>query len=427
VEIWVADLNKDAHAELLTKGIDARFNAAAAGDRVILQTDWKASRGRVLVARFDDPAPEHWKEVVPETDATIDNSVLAGGHVVVSYVRNVSSEVKVFHLDGKLQKQMEFPVIGSVDAMLGNWDEPDAFVSFSSFVVPPTIYRFNTANGRQSEWARIEVPVDPGKFEVKQVWFASKDGTKVPMFLVYRKGLKLDDANPALVTGYGGFNVNSTASFSAETILFAEHGGVFAQVNMRGGGEFGETWHAGGMMEKKQNVFDDFIGASEWLVANHYTKPAKLSIVGGSNGGLLVGAALTQRPDLFQAVVCWHPLLDMLRYQKFMDGQFWVSEYGSAENPEQFKYLYAYSPYHHVEKGVNFPAVLFMTGDADTRVAPLHARKMAALLQWATGSDRPVMIRYELTAGHSEGRSIPGQISDLTDELSFLFWQLGVT
>jgi prolyl oligopeptidase len=202
---------------------------------------------------------------------------------------------------------------------------------------------------------------------------------------------------------------------------------VVAQVNLRGGGEFGETWHQAGMMEKKQNVFDDFIGAGEWLIANHYTNPSKLSIVGGSNGGLLVGAALTQRPELFRAVVCWHPLLDMLRYQKFMEAQFWVSEYGSAENAQQFKYIYAYSPYQHVQKGVKYPAVLFMTGDADTRVAPLHARKMAALLQWATGSDRPVMLRYELKAGHSEGRSVTAQISDLTDELSFLFWQLGVS
>jgi prolyl oligopeptidase len=426
VEVWVADLQKDTKPELITKGIDAHFNASAAGDQVILKTDWKASRGRVLVAQLDDLAQEHWKEIVPEAEATIDNIAVAGGHVVLSYLHNVSSEVKVFDLDGKLQKQMEFPTLGAVGEMSGHWDAPDAFVSFSSFVVPTTIYRFDTATGKQSEWARIDIPVDAAKFEVKQVWFASKDGTKIPMFLVHRKGLKLDAAVPTLLTGYGGFNVNITPEFWADAVPFAEHGGVVAQVNLRGGGEFGETWHQAGMMEKKQNVFDDFIGAGEWLIANHYTNPSKLSIVGGSNGGLLVGAALTQRPELFQAVVCWHPLLDMLRYQKFMEAQFWVSEYGSSENPEQFKYIYAYSPYQHVQKGVKYPAVLFMTGDADTRVAPLHARKMAALLQWATGSDRPVMIRYELTAGHSEGRSVTAQISDLTDEMSFLFWQLGV-
>jgi prolyl oligopeptidase len=427
VEVWVKDLQQDRPAELITKGIDAHFNALGAGDRVILKTDWNASRGRVLVVRLDDPQQEHWKEIVPEKEATIDNVAVAGGRLVLSYVHNATAEVRVFDLDGKLEKEMEFPTLGAVSEMTGQWDAPDGFVTFSSFVVPPTIYRFDTATKKQSEWARVQVPVDPAKFDVKQVWVVSKDGTKIPMFLVYKKGLKQDDANPALLTGYGGFNVNITPEFSAETVLFAEHGGVFAQVNLRGGGEFGESWHKAGMMERKQNVFDDFIAAGEWLIANHYTRPTKLSIVGGSNGGLLVGAALTQRPELFRAVVCWHPLLDMLRYQKFMDGQFWVSEYGSAEDAEQFKYIYAYSPYQHVQKGVKYPAVLFMTGDADTRVAPLHARKMAAMLQWATGSDHPIMIRYELTAGHSEGRSVTAQISDLTDELSFLFGQLGVS
>jgi len=427
VEIWIKDLQKDAPAELITKGIDAHFNALAAGDKVILKTDWKASHGRVLVAGFDDLAQEHWKEIVSENEATIDNIAVVGGHVVLSYVHNVSAEVRVFDVDGKLQRQMEFPTLGAIDEMSGQWDAPDAFVSFSSFVVPTTIYRFDTATAKQSEWARIQVPVDAGKFEVKQVWFASKDGTKIPMFLVHRKDLNLDGAVPTLLTGYGGFNVNITPEFSSETVMFAEHGGVVAQVNLRGGGEFGESWHQAGMMEKKQNVFDDFIGAGEWLIANHYTNSSKLSIVGGSNGGLLVGTALTQRPDLFQAVVCWHPLLDMLRYEKFMEAQFWVSEYGSAEHADQFKYIYAYSPYQHVQKGVKYPAVLFMTGDADTRVAPLHARKMAALLQSATGSNRPILLRYELKAGHSEGRSVTAQISDLTDELSFLFWQLGAT
>jgi prolyl oligopeptidase len=426
VEIWVADLEKRTPPELVTKGIDARFNAVTAGNLVILETDWKASRGRVLKARFDHMAVDDWKEIVPEAEATIDSLVVAGGHVVVSYVHNVSSEVKLFDLNGKLDEQMAFPTIGSVSEIEGRWNSRDAFVNFSSFVVPPTIYRLDAATAKQTEWDRVQVPVDPGRFEMKQVWFRSKDGTKIPMFLLYQKELKLDGAVPTLLTGYGGFNVSITPSFSPATVLFAEHGGVVAQVNLRGGGEFGETWHAAGMLDKKQNVFDDFIGAAEWLIANQYTNPSKLSILGGSNGGLLVGAALTERPELFQVVICWHPLLDMLRYHKFMEAQFWVSEYGSAENPEQFQYIYAYSPYQHVKKGTKYPAVLLMTGDADTRVAPLHARKMAALLQWATGSERPILLRYELKAGHSEGRSVTAQISDLTDEMSFLFWQLAV-
>ncbi len=247
------------------------------------------------------------------------------------------------------------------------------------------------------------------------------------MFLVHAKDLKLDRQRPTLLTGYGGFVISNTPQFAPDAILFAERGGVFALANLRGGGEFGEGWHQAGMREKKQNVFDDFIAASEWLIQNQYTQPSKLSILGGSNGGLLVGAALTQRPELYQAVVCWHPLLDMLRYDKFMEAQFWVSEYGSADNAEQFRWLYAYFPYQHVKSGVDYPAVLFMTGDGDTRVAPLHARKTAALLQADTASSRPILLRYELTAGHAGGRSVSQSIQDSLDTLSFLFWQLGVS
>ncbi|HZQ26000.1 MAG TPA: prolyl oligopeptidase family serine peptidase [Terriglobales bacterium] len=426
-EIWAQDLEKHGALQMITKGIDARFFAYAAGDEVILHTNWKAPNGRVMAAKFDDPAPDHWREIVPESDVAIDGITPAGGKVLVSYVRNASSEVKLFTATGNLAAQVKFPTLVAVEGMSGRWEGRDAFIEFSSFATAKTIYRYNTSNGTQSTWAQVRAPVQSDAFEVRQEWFASKDGTKVPMFLVFKKGFQPDGSAPALLTGYGGFNVNITPSYSADTIMFAERGGVVAQVNLRGGGEFGEAWHRAGMMEKKQNVFDDFLAAAEWLIQNHYTSTSRLSILGGSNGGLLVGAAMTQRPDLFQAVVCWHPLLDMLRYQNFMEAQFWVSEYGSADNAEQFKYLYAYSPYQHVKKGTKYPAVLFMTGDADTRVAPLHARKMAALMQADTGSDRPILLRYELKAGHSAGRSVTAQIGDLTDQLSFLFWQLGVS
>jgi prolyl oligopeptidase len=238
--------------------------------------------------------------------------------------------------------------------------------------------------GKQTVFARIKVPVNSALIDVKQVWYTSKDGTKVPMFLVHRKGLKLDGARPTLLTGYGGFNVSLTPSFSSQAAFWAESDGVYAVPSLRGGGEFGENWHKAGMLDKKQNVFDDFIGAAEWLIANKYTNTSKLAISGGSNGGLLVGAAMTQRPELFQAVVCSVPLLDMIRYQDFLVARFWVPEYGSSEDPEQFKYLLKYSPYQNVKMGVKYPAVLFVTGDGDTRVAPLHARKMTALLQAAT-------------------------------------------
>ncbi|MBV8842868.1 MAG: S9 family peptidase [Bryobacterales bacterium] len=426
VEIWTQDLMKNGPIEQITKGIDARFFAFPGGNQLFLQTNWNAPHGRVLAMDFANPGREHWREVVPETEVPIDNIALAGGKLLVSYINNASSVVKVFQADGKPAGELKFPALGAVSSIQSRWENRNAFIGYSSFVIPYTVYRWESATGNQFEWARQKVPVDSSRFAVEQVWFPSKDGTKIPMFLVHKKGAKPENV-PALLTGYGGFVISLTPDFSPDAIVWAEHGGVYAQVNLRGGGEFGEAWHRAGMLDKKQNVFDDFIAASEWLIANKYTDPSKLAILGGSNGGLLVGAALTQRPDLYRAVVCWHPLLDMLRYDQFMEAQFWVSEYGSAKDAEQFKWLNAYSPYQHVKSGVKYPAVLFMTGDGDTRVAPLHARKMAALLQANTASDRPILLRYELTAGHSGGRSVTQGISDATDMFSFLFEQLGVT
>jgi prolyl oligopeptidase len=310
--------------------------------------------------------------------------------------------------------------------MFGRWSSNEAFFTFNSFHIPTTIYRYDVARGRQDVWARLDIPIDSEKFDVKQIWYESKDKTKVPMFIAHGKGLKLDGSSPTLLSAYGGFNVSLTPGFSSRAALWVERGGVYAVPNLRGGGEFGEAWHKAGTLEKKQNVFDDFIAAAEWLIKNGYTNRAKLAISGGSNGGLLVGAALTQRPDLYQAVVCSVPLLDMVRYHKFLVARFWVPEYGSPEDPNQFKYIHAYSPYHQVKPGTKYPAVLFVTGDSDTRVAPLHARKMTALLQAATGSDKPILLHYDTKAGHAGGLPASKQIEDLTDELSFLFWQLGV-
>jgi prolyl oligopeptidase len=426
-EIWLQDLVKKGPIVPIVKDIDARFFALPGGDHLFLQTNWKAPNGRVLAVDFANPSQDHWREVVPESDSAIESVTLGGEKIIVAYVKNASSVVKLFSVDGKPAGQVTFPALGSTDEIQTRWDQNDAFVRFSSFGIPPSIYRYQISSGQQSVWAEPKVPVDSANIQVDQVWVASKDGTKVPMFLVHGKSVKLDSARPTLLTGYGGFTVSNTPHFSSAAIIFAERGGVYALANLRGGGEFGEAWHKAGMLANKQNVFDDFIAASEWLIQSKYTSPAKLSILGGSNGGLLVGAALTQRPELYQAVVCWHPLLDMLRYDKFMEAQFWVSEYGSATNAEQFKWLNAYSPYQHVKKGVNYPAVLFMSGDGDTRVAPLHARKMAALMQADTASDRPILLRYELKAGHSAGRSVSQTIGDSTDQLGFLLWQLGVS
>jgi prolyl oligopeptidase len=300
------------------------------------------------------------------------------------------------------------------------------FIAFESFNIPTGIFRYNAPSGKLTAWVTPKVPVDPSAYTVEQVWYESKDKTRVPMFLFYKKGLQKDGAHPVWLTAYGGFDVNLTPSFYAPAVEWADAGGIFAQPNLRGGGEFGEAWHIAGMKDKKQNVFDDFIGAGEWLIANHYTSSKELAIEGGSNGGLLVGAALTQRPDLFRAVICQYPLLDMLRYQKFMKGSFWVPEYGSADDPAQFQYLRAYSPYHNVKDSTNYPSVLFITGDGDTRVAPLHARKMAARLQ-ATSTKNPVLLLYDTKSGHSGGRPLGKQIEEETDSISFLFSQLGVT
>ena len=426
VEIWTQDLAHHGQIVPLVKDIDARFFGYPAGDSLFLQTNWKAPRGRVLAVKFDQPEQAKWREIIPEGPDAIDDVGVAGGKVLVTYVHNAASQVKAFTPEGKPAQEFTFPAPGSVSGISGRWAGNDAFVSFSSFTIPPTIYRYEVASGKQSEWGRWDVSVDSTQFEAKQVWFNSKDGTRIPMFLVHKHGIKLDGTNPVLLTGYGGFNASELPHFSAQAIVWAEHGGVFADVNLRGGGEFGEQWHRAGMLDHKQNVFDDFIGAAEFLIRNNYTNPKRLAITGGSNGGLLVGAAMTQRPELFRAVVCWHPLLDMLRYQNFMTARFWVPEYGSAENPDQFKYIYAYSPYQHVAPAGKYPAVLFMTGDGDTRVAPLHARKMAALMQTVATPDRPALLRYELVAGHSGGRSVTQAIGDDVDEFTFLFWQLGI-
>ncbi|MGZ5544419.1 MAG: prolyl oligopeptidase family serine peptidase, partial [Limisphaerales bacterium] len=352
---------------------------------------------------------------------------VSGGKLVVTYLRNVGSEIKLFTPEGMPAGEVTFPAIGTVTSVHGHWTGKQFYFGYSSFHIPETIYSYNVATKSKSQFARTNAPVRSDDFELKQVWYASKDGTKIPMFVLYKKGTKLDGTAPTFLTAYGGFNVSRTPEFSALAVVWAENGGVFALPNLRGGGEFGEAWHIAGMKEKKQNVFDDFIAAAEYLIANKYTSREKLSAQGGSNGGLLMGAMLTQRPDLFRAILCTYPLLDMVRYQDFLVARFWVPEYGSSEDPEQFKYIYKYSPYHNVHKGEKYPATLFMTGDGDTRVAPLHARKMTALMQWAQGGSDPILLHYDTKTGHSEGRSATKMIDDLTVELSFLWWQLGVT
>ena len=323
------------------------------------------------------------------------------------------------------------PAIGSIFAAQGKWDRDEIFYGFESFTIPRSIYRYDLETRDTKLWAKVDAPaIDSAGYEVQQEWYQSKDGTRVPMFLVHKKGLKKDGDNPTLLTGYGGFNVSLTPEFDSDIYLWLEHGGIYAVANLRGGAEFGEDWHRAGMLDKKQNVFDDMIRAAEYLISEKYTSANRLAIKGGSNGGLLMGAMITQRPDLFRAVVCQVPLLDMLRYQDFQIAKLWIPEYGNAENAEQFKWLYAYSPYHHVKAGVEYPAVLFMTADSDSRVDPMHAKKMAALMQASAANGgsrtRPILLRIETKAGHGQGKPITKQIEEGTDVWSFLFWQLGV-
>jgi prolyl oligopeptidase len=425
-EIYFQDLARGGPITPIVKTIDSCFQGEIAGDTLYLQTNWKAPKWRVLSVPLASPAQENWKETIPENESRLENFRLAGGKIIAQYSHNAASELKVFEADGKAAGEIALPALGDVNGITGRWRNPEAFLSFQSFAIPSTIYRFNVSQRALAVWAMPAVPLDASQFEVKQIWYESKDKTRVPMFLFYKKGLKLDGSNPTLMTAYGGFDVSETPAFRDDAVVWAEHGGVFAMPALRGGGEFGEDWHHAGMLEKKQNVFDDFFAAAEWLIANRYTQPQRLAIIGRSNGGLLMGAAMTQRPDLFGAIVCGYPLLDMVRYQKFLVARFWVTEYGSSDNPQQFPFIYAYSPYHHVVKGTKYPAVLFLTGDSDTRVAPLHARKMTAEMQAAQGGDKPILLMYDTKLGHSEGRPVSKIIEEDTDVLQFLFAEVGV-
>ncbi len=408
-------------------GLNSRFEAIPGGETLFLFTTWKSPAGRVLAAPLATAALDNLKEIVPERKSATLESVIAAGHkLVLNYLENAASKVEIRNVDGTLLREVKLPGIGTASGPSGEWDQDEAWYGFTSFGTPNTWYSYRISTGEQSVFFKPELPLDPSKTEVSQVWVTSKDGTKVPMFLFHKKGLKPNAKTPVLLYGYGGFNVNLTPSFSATNQAWVEMGGVYAVPNLRGGGEFGEQWHQAGMFEKKQNVFDDFIASGEWLVEHGYGSKSTLAILGGSNGGLLVGAAMTQRPDLFRAVICAVPLLDMVRYHMFKVAKLWVPEYGSSEDPKQFEYIYRYSPYHHVTKGAKYPSVMFVTGDSDTRVDPLHARKMAALMQASSGSGLPVLLHYDTKSGHAGGKPVNKTIDDATDMLVYLVSQLGV-
>ncbi len=427
-ELYVQNLKTKGPVVAAATGEKALFFPTLAGKRLFVLTNWKAPLWRVLATNLSEPQRDRWQEVVPEDKIHLESVAASGGKLVATYTHSASSELKVFSSAGKFESAIALPALGTVGAASGRWETPELFYSFESYNYAPTIFRTELGGGKPEVWVRENTPFDAAGMQVEQVWYSSKDGTRVPMFLFHKKGLKQDGTAPVLLSGYGGFDLSTTPTYWPLAVAWVERGGIYAEANMRGGGEFGEAWHHAGMFEKKQNVFDDFFAAAEFLIGQKYTSSSRLAILGGSNGGLLMGAALTQRPDLYRAVVCTYPLLDMLRYQKFLEGPYWVVEYGSAENPEQFGYIYKYSPYHHVQDGTKYPATLFVTGDNDTRVAPLHARKMAARMQAAAsnGPEQPILLLYDTKSGHSGGRPVAKQVEEYTDILSFLFWQLDV-
>jgi prolyl oligopeptidase len=396
------------------------------GDVFYIQTDLNAPRKRVIAIDTRNPSRENWQEVIPEAEETLEGVGILNHQFVASYLKDAHTEIKIFNLNGTFVRTVELPGLGSAGGFGGKREDTETFYSFTSFTTPPTIYRYNMATNESTLFRQPSVDFNPEDYESKQIFYHSKDGTRVPMFITHKKGLKLDGNNPTFLTAYGGFNIPLTPSFSVSNLVWMEMGGVFALPNLRGGGEYGEEWHQAGMKLKKQNVFDDFIAAAEWLIDNSYTNSSKLAIAGGSNGGLLVGACMTQRPDLFGAALPAVGVMDMLRFHKFTIGWAWISEYGSPEDPEEFKALYAYSPLHNLKSGTAYPATLITTADHDDRVVPAHSFKFAAALQSAHKGDNPVLIRIETKAGHGAGKPTTKKIEEVSDTWAFLVRVLDV-
>ena len=420
--VYYKDLKtKDASVVKLLDDFDAAYTFVAnEGTRFWFQTDQQAPRGKLIEIDVTKPARANWKVVVPEGKETLQGVTFVNHKFILNYLKDAYTQVKIHDTTGKFLNEIAFPGIGSAEGFGGKATDKETFYSFTGFTTPSTIYRYDFATGKSTVFRQPKVDFNPNDFETKQVFYTSKDGTKVPMFITHKKGLKLDGNNPTYLYGYGGFNISLTPAFSVGNLVWMEMGGVYAQPNLRGGGEYGEDWHQAGMKLKKQNVFDDFIAAAEWLIANKYTSTPKLSIGGGSNGGLLVGAALTQRPDLFGAAIPAVGVMDMLRFQKFTIGWAWVSDYGSSDDPEQFKALYAYSPLHNIKPGTSYPPTMVTTADHDDRVWPGHSFKFAAALQAAQKGDAPVLIRIETKAGHGAGKPTSKIIEELADRWAFL-------
>ena len=390
------------------------------GPVFFFKTYLAAPRGRLIAVDTRKPDKADWQEIIPQAKEALSGVDLVGNLFVADYLKDARTQVKMYALDGAFVREVEFPGIGSAAGFGGKRTDTETFYTFSSFATPPTIYRYDMITGTSTAFRQSSVKFHPEDYEVKQVFYPSKDGTRVPLFITHKKGLKLDGENPTLLYGYGGFAIPMTPRFSVAWLGWLDMGGVMAVANLRGGSEYGEDWHLAGTKLRKQNVFDDFIAAAEWLIANKYTSTPKLAIQGGSNGGLLVGACMTQRPDLFGACLPAVGVMDMLRFHKFTAGRFWTDDYGSSDKLEEFKALYAYSPYHNLKEGVSYPPTLVTTADTDDRVVPGHSFKFAAQLQHCQAGSAPVLIRIETRAGHGAGKPTAKMIEELADEYAFL-------
>lgn len=426
--IYYRDVNSNGSFTRLLDDFDARYDPIGSrGDTFYFLTDANASNGRIIAIDLKQPNPTRWRTIVPEQGVVIEAAQIAGDQLVLRNMRDAHHELKVFGLDGTESHDIPLPALGAVTNWFARDGHNELFVTFTSFLHPPTVLRHNLETQETTTLFQPELPIDLSVYETTQVFYSSKDGTQIPMFLTHRKGLKLDGSNPTLLTGYGGFHLSRTPDFSVPPLLLLERGGVFALANLRGGGEYGDAWHRAGMLEKKQNVFDDFIAAAEFLCEAGYTRTSKLAITGRSNGGLLVSACMLQRPDLFGAVICGVPVADMLRYHRFTVGRYWVPEYGNAQtDPEQFRFMYAYSPLHNVQAGATYPPILIHTGDTDDRVVPAHPFKLAATLQANAASADTVWLRVDTHAGHGHGKPLAKLIDEEADLYAFLFDQLGV-
>ena len=427
-QIYFRDLQEpDAPVVELIKGFDAAFNFVGnEGGRFWFRTNFEAPMGRVVEIDIAEPDRSNWKTVIPEAPEALQSVSLVGDRFVASYLEDASSQVRMFDLAGARMGEVRTPGLGSIGGFGGRRGDTETFYVFTNFVSPASIYRHDLRSGESSVFKQPQLKFDAADFETQRVFVTSKDGTRVPMFVTHRRGLKLDGSNPTILYGYGGFGISITPRFSPETVAFLERGGVYAQSSLRGGFEYGQAWHEEGMFERKQNVFDDFIASAEWLIANDYTQPAKLAIRGGSNGGLLVGAVMTQRPELFGAALPAVGLLDMLRFHRFSINWTLAAEYGSPDNAEDFRYLRAYSPLHNVQQGTEYPPTLITTGDHDDRLPPLHSYKYAATLQHAQAGDAPVLIRVDTRTGHGHGRPIAKEIELAADSLAFISKALGM-